>query len=358
MQINLTAPINSLGYGVVSQNAVLSLSDLGHDVSLFIMGHGEQPSSQAASAAIAKCLKSAESYNRLAPSLKIWHQFDLAHHVGKGIHAAVPYFEVDRLRPFEVTQLNAQDVVFASSNWMEDVLRENGVKTQIRIANPGVDGKVFRPILGSASKATTFLCVGKWEVRKGHDVVVECFNKAFTASDNVQLVMLTANPLIEQERTNQWHTHYKSSPLASKIRIIPNRLPTQQDVAKVMAEADCGVFISRAEGWNLDLAEMMAMGKHVIATNFSAHTEFVTRQNAHLVHIDHLEDAFDGKWFHGFGQWAALEQNQIDQVVEHMRSIHRAKTLGILGTNQEAVHNMSHFTWRAFAEAIAAGLSS
>ena len=103
---------------------------------------------------------------------------------------------------------------------------------------------------------------------------------------------------------------------------------------------------------------MMAMGKHVIATDYSAHSEFVSEFNAHLVDIDNLEDAFDGKWFHGFGQWASLEAAQIDQTIEHMRSIHRAKQSGQLGVNQAAIETMSHFTWRAFAEAIATGLSS
>ena len=39
-----------------------------------------------------------------------------------------------------------------------------------------------------------------------------------------------------------------------------------------MAEAHCGVFPARSEGWNLGLVEMLSMGRHVIATDYSAHT--------------------------------------------------------------------------------------
>ena len=50
--------------------------------------------------------------------------------------------------------------------------------------------------------------------------------------------------------------------------------------------ADCGLFPARAEGWNLELLEMMACGKQVIATNYSAHTEFCTKENSILIESD------------------------------------------------------------------------
>ena len=61
-----------------------------------------------------------------------------------------------------------------------------------------------------------------------------------------------------------------------------------------MAGADCGIFLSRAEGWNLGLLEMMAMGKPVITTNYSGHTEFATPANALLVEVPEVEPAKDG----------------------------------------------------------------
>jgi glycosyltransferase involved in cell wall biosynthesis len=353
MSINLTCPINQLGYGVVSTNALMSLTALGQKVALWPLGPIDCSANK--QKAVTEALERATNYDRMAPSLKIWHQFDLAHHIGKGVHAGVPYFEVDRLRPREVTQLNAQDVVFASSTWMKQVMEANGVRTNIRVASPGVDASIFRTAR-SSSTTTTFVCVGKWEVRKGHDIVVDVFNRAFTESDDVSLLMLTANPFLDQKASEQWVNTYKRSRLGSKIRVIPERLPTQNDVARVMAEADCGVFLSRAEGWNLDLAEMMAMGKHVIATNFAAHTEFVTGENALLVEIDRTEEAFDGKWFHGFGEWAALGNRQIEQAVAHMQSIHRDKQSGRLDSNEAGIATMNRFTWERFAQDIIAGL--
>ena len=43
----------------------------------------------------------------------------------------------------------------------------------------------------------------------------------------------------------------------------------------LMNAADCYVSLHRAEGFGLGMAEAMAMGKPVIATNYSGNTEFL-----------------------------------------------------------------------------------
>ena len=92
--------------------------------------------------------------------------------------------------------------------------------------------------------------------------------------------------------------------MASRISLLTNELPGQRDVAALMASADCGVFPSRAEGWNLEALEMLSMGKPVIATSCTAHNEYLTRDNARLIKIDGFEPAVaNGVALPG--QWAA-----------------------------------------------------
>ena len=62
------------------------------------------------------------------------------------------------------------------------------------------------------------------------------------------------------------------------------------------------------------------MGKPVIATNYSGHTQFCDALNCALVDIEKTEPAFDGVWFDGkVGEWASLDQNQIQQLANHMK---------------------------------------
>jgi glycosyltransferase involved in cell wall biosynthesis len=108
-----------------------------------------------------------------------------------------------------------------------------------------------------------------------------------------------------------------------------------------MSNIDCGVFPSRAEGWNLELLECMSCGKQVITTNYSAHTEFCNQDNSHLVSISEKELAYDGKWFQGQqGFWAKINQEAQDSFIEYMRHVHNNKSLNIHG-----IETGKKFTW-------------
>lgn len=133
---------------------------------------------------------------------------------------------------------------------------------------------------------------------------------------------------------------YKSTTLGEKIKIFP-RIPTQKSLAKLMAYSDCGIFPARAEGWNNEIMEMMAMNKPVITTNYSAHTEYCTKNNSYLIEIDELESAEDGIWFHGNGNWAKLSDNQIEQAVEYMRYVYSNKIV----SNSQGLQDSYHYKW-------------
>jgi hypothetical protein len=99
----------------------------------------------------------------------------------------------------------------------------------------------------------------------------------------------------------------------------------------------------------------MACGKHVIITNYSAHTEFCNTKNSYLIDIDELEPAYDGKWFNGkVGSWAKIGQDQIEQTINHMRTVHSLKQDGQLKVNEEGIKTSKEFTWENTAKEILA----
>jgi glycosyltransferase involved in cell wall biosynthesis len=120
-----------------------------------------------------------------------------------------------------------------------------------------------------------------------------------------------------------------------------------------MSKVDCGVFPARAEGWNLELIELMAVGRQVITTNFSAHTEFCTAANSRLIDIKELEPANDGVWFDGTkGRWAKFDEDTQHDLVAHMRAVHEEKQAGRLILNKEGVETARRFTWDNTAKEI------
>ena len=91
----------------------------------------------------------------------------------------------------------------------------------------------------------------------------------------------------------------------------------------------------------MELLEMMACGKPVIATNYSAHTEFCTEDNAMLIEIEDVEDAYDGKWFSGQGRWAEFGYDQEERLIDCMRVCYRDRILG----NPAGLKTAKKFTW-------------
>lgn len=365
MRLNFTAPLNSLGFGITGLNLLRELS-VHAEVALWPLGSLEAPAGSGE--LIRACLARQASYDVAAPSLRLYHQFDLAQHVGRGIHAAFVIFELDRFRPVELHHLRQQDVLFVCSRWAEKVLQEAGLSCRIVVAPLGVDETLFAPA-PSQEGPTRFLCVGKWELRKGHDVLLEAFAKAFRPSDDVELTLLCHNPCFPtaealKRYNSQWEAMAARSPMAEKIVVYRSRLASQKDVAALMATSDCGVFPSHSEGWGLESAEMLAMGKQVILTNYAGHTEYATRENSLLIDCGLVEDAHDGVWFRADlpewqgkpGRWASLGSRQQEQLIEHLRSIHKKKQEGSSLINQAGIDSMKAFTWKRTAEAVLAGL--
>ena len=120
-----------------------------------------------------------------------------------------------------------------------------------------------------------------------------------------------------------------------------------------MAQADCGVFPSRGEGWNLELLEMMSVGRHVIATNYSAHREFCNAENSTLIDINNVELAYDNKWFFGQGKWANINEDTISNISSAMLAFAANHTGAV---SEAGINTASEFTWHNTANKLIEGV--
>lgn len=345
MNINFFSPIGYTGYGVAGLNYLKCLIEKQHKPCLFLIGSQINADTEADYKLAFNAMQEQESYDKEAPCLKIWHQFDLGPRIGRGKFFAFPFFELTKLSNKEIHHLNNTDEVIVSSEWAKKILEENNVKVKINVVPLGVDRSLFNHTIQSDMKPKNkfiFMNIGKWEVRKGHDILIELFNTAFTKEDDVELWIAASSSELNFPATElqQWHSMYSNGPLKDKIKIFP-RLNTQEEVAKLMAYADCGIFPSRAEGWNLELLEMMAMNKPVITTNYSAHQEFCNKDNSNLVDILELEEAYDGKYFFGTGKWAKIGDKQKDQFIDYMRTLYKNQ----VNTNPNGLITADKYSW-------------
>lgn len=350
-EINFIAPINFLGYGYTGLNILKALGKLGYHTSLFPLGNIEADPSDIPY--IKQALVNSKRYSKCAPSIRLCHAHDLTLHVGNGPHYGWPIFELTRFTEEEKHQLKAMDGIIVCSEWAKDIVLAN-VSQYAQVIPLGVDTTIFNEHVNTQHNSTTtvFFNCGKWEIRKGHDILVTAFNRAFKEEDDVKLVMNCYNPFLDQVANREWELKYTRSKLGKEGKVVVNnrRLNSQYELARLIGTVDCGVFPSKAEGWNLEVLEMMAMGKHVILTNYSAHTEFASSHNSYLIDILQTEPACDNIWFNKQGEWAYFGRDQLDQLIEYMRQVHKLKQNGLLETNSEGISTSIRFTWEATAK--------
>ena len=352
MDINYIAPINSLGYGVAGLNILKSLNK-NNKVSYFPIGEPSLQNRQDYEL-VSETISNAKKPNFKAPCVRIWHQHDMSQFVGKGIHAGFPIFELDTFTEQEIHHLKSLDTILVCSQWAKDIILNNLEHDSVVVSPLGVDRSVFQQTEVTDGSTKFFNC-GKWEIRKGHDILFEAFNSAFNEDDDVELWMMCHNPFYSEEENREWENLYLSSKLGSKIKIIP-RQETHLDVFNIMSGVDCGVFPARAEGWNLELLEMMSCGKSVIATDYSAHTEFCSGDNCGLIPINETELAYDGKWFSGQGSWAKIDESAKKSIANEMRKVHELKKTGSLKVNSKGVQRASELSWDNTSEKILGAL--
>ena len=329
MSINLYAAINTTGYGIASLNILKALSEADVDIKYFSIGN-PSVTNQTDYDTILDILNNSLDFDPDAPCLKIWHQFDLASRIGRGRYYAYPFFELDTMNDMEKKHLSVPDELIVSSDWAKNVLEDNGIRQKINIAPLGVNREIFN----------------KCEVRKCHDILPKLFKLAFPTEQDVELWIVASEQTSysSSEDIQKWKSLYSDD---TRFKVIPG-VETQQQLANIIQQSSCGLYIARAEGWNLELLETMSMNKPAITTFYSAHTEFCNEKNAYLVDISELEKAYDGKAFTGQGRWAKIGQKQVEQTIEHMRYVYKNK----INTNISGVETAKTFSWQNTAKAL------
>ena len=336
--MNLMAPINKLGYGVAALNILKSLrKDI--EIACFPIGNNIEVSNREDSETVQEALSNREKFDWEAPCLKIWHEFDMAERIGGGPLFGFPFFEITKFDNNRIHNLNSTDSVIVASKWAASVVIDHiNSSIPVHVCPLGVDRSLFNEDGNTPTEKCEFLNCGKWEVRKGHDVLLRAFTAAFPSERDVGLSMLPDNPFLNPKDRSEWEVYYRGDP---RVKII-DRVNSHTEVANIMKQSTCGVLL-----------EMMSCGKPVIATNYSAHTEFCNEGNALLIEIDSMETASDGKWFHGnVGEWASLEGNAFDALVSHMRDVYGKWQESRFLANEEGIRTAVDFSWEKTAKKI------
>ncbi|WP_404401327.1 glycosyltransferase [Pelagibacterium halotolerans] len=180
------------------------------------------------------------------------------------------------------------DGMTCMSRHVEKVMIDHGVTCRLGVASLGVDhwesvspDPAFQL---STNGVFRFLHVSSCFPRKGVQEMLEAYGRAFTANDDVALVIKTfPNPHNEVQK---WLTAARADREDyPEVVIIEDDLSDAQ-LKALYLQSQALVAPSKAEGFGLPLAEAMLSGLAVVTTNWSGQLDFCNQQTAWLVDYD------------------------------------------------------------------------
>ena len=198
-------------------------------------------------------------------------------------------WETDHIPEKFVNNVLLKDELWTASLYSKQAFINSGINIPIYIVPHIIDIDKFKPISlddREESKPIVFMFNGEFTVRKGVDILIRAFSKAFSATDNVVLLLKTY--LLNNKDYGDKYiisainrfVDGKINP--PKIKIL-TRLISDQDLPKLYKNVDVFVSATRGEGFGLPIAEAMASGNLVIVPNKGGHIDYCDSHNSILI---------------------------------------------------------------------------
>jgi glycosyltransferase involved in cell wall biosynthesis len=203
---------------------------------------------------------------------------------------AVRTWDFGPLPPAWVEKINREfDQYWAYSHWIAEQARAAGVTPdKIRVVPLGIDPGVFTPdgprYPMTSGKTFRFLFVGGVSLRKGTDLLLDAYRKAFTRDDDVCLVLKdhSRDLFYRDNHARDRIAELRGDPGAPEVVHLDDFLP-EPELAALYRSCDAAVFPYRAEGFCLPILEAMACGIPAIVPDFGACLDFCTADTSYLV---------------------------------------------------------------------------
>lgn len=219
--------------------------------------------------------------------------------------------------------LNEMDEVWATSEFSKKAFVDSGVTRPVFNIGEGVDPNYFHPGItpypNPPKEKFRFLSNFAWGRRKGVDVLFEAFRKEFSEGEDVCL-MLKVLPSFSGHDIKEELKLVFDRKGAAPVYLYDMELP-RWELGRLYTTASAFIWPSRGEGFGLPAIEALACGLPVIASNHSAHLEFLTvdgKPRPGVLLLDGKVEPYDkgdSIYYPGF--------NWFNPSVEHLRKLMR-----------------------------------
>lgn len=288
---------------------------------------------------------------------------------GASYHVARSMFETDGLPADWVPRLNAMDEVWVPTAFNVETFRAAGVDVPIHVVPGGVHPDAFigaEPLPIDGLRSTVFLSVFEWSFRKGWDVLLRAWAKAFSAHDDVTLLLRTypmrrpgshMTPADIERQINTFLGNLGTSRKRVAPIVVLHEPVPDAEMPRLYATATAYVSPTRGEGWGRPMLEAMATGLPVIATRWSGNLAFMHEGNSLLLDVETLEkiDQREELEFYRGQHWARPSARHLTQLLTSVAADpDAARALGKRAQADVA----ANWTWSAAVDAASERLNA
>jgi GT2 family glycosyltransferase len=259
--------------------------------------------------------------------------------------------EVDRFPPEWVAQANRTDEVWTPSEFNRQGMLASGVNRPVRVMPLGIDPDYFHPGMRGFPNPLgefVFLTSFEWGERKDPWMLLRAFNDTFSADEPARLVCKISNrdPSV---RLREEIGGLRLREAGGKISYLFNLEFPDHQLGSLYRSGDCFVAPSRGEGWNMPLMEAMACGLPAIATDWSAHQEYLHDGIAYPLRIRGTKPAVARCPYYAGANWAEPDEEHLRFLLRHVyENREEAARKGVAAAAEIA----ERWTWRRAAERI------
>jgi glycosyltransferase involved in cell wall biosynthesis len=257
-----------------------------------------------------------------------------------------------------VAAANRAVEVWAYSEAVRDCYISSGVpQEKVHVIPLGVDPTQFHPNAIPLSLPTRkqfrFLFVGGTIRRKGFDLLLAAYARAFTATDDVCLVVkdLGTGTFYAGQTGEKQVAAFRDRPGTPEIVYLTDPLPADQ-MPRLYAACDCLVLPFRGEGFGLPIAEAMACGRPVITTDASPATDYCAPTTGYLIQARRKEFPTNRVGNLGTVNRPWLHEPDLDKLAETLRIVADDPTSAKVKGRAASDHIRSAWTWDHTARAV------
>jgi hypothetical protein len=352
IHINYVAPLNRTGYGIASMEYFRCLRNylaekkLGITLSYKTIGNVDLKDPELNTPLGKTC----QSYTSIAPiwtepTICFWH---LSHMLqvmvdAKGPKIGISTFETDVLLDSEIAPLNYLDAMVTACKENSAVVDISFAKGKLHPIKPLNVQTIPHPVYFPSPQARVAKSdqIDFWRKKFGlkiehEDLVLSSVGKFEERKSQKELLTIIAEDRIPQLHSKtyiiaHWHNpfmefgypivhfldnNWEPGLTYNGVRTFhKNRvtvllmpvLPTRAELYDIVRHTDCFISLSKGEGWNLPLADVISMGHPVYSTYNSAMKDYYSPHlNSWAQKLSYVP-AYDGKFFHGNrGSWQEI----------------------------------------------------